>query len=109
MNEISDDGKERKARPGKNYLGLLCLSLVYLLCATRYFPGRPVDTLLATVEHLLASVPFALGLTLVFVPLFTKTAGRRPSMLFLARLFLTIGICLEFFYGLYHYLAPAGH
>ncbi|MEJ2689801.1 MAG: hypothetical protein P8130_07600 [Deltaproteobacteria bacterium] len=108
MNEISNDGKETKTRPVKNYLGLVVLSLVYLLCALRYFPGRPVDTLLATVEHILASVPFAVGLTLVFVSLFTKTAGRRPSKLFLARLFLTISICIEFFYGLYNYLATGG-
>ncbi len=58
--------------PVKNSLGLFVLSLVYLLCALRYFPGRPFDTLLATVEHLLASVPFALGLTLIFVSIFTK-------------------------------------
>lgn len=89
----------------KSYLALVGLSLVYLLCALRYFPGRPVDTLLATLEHLLASVPFGLGLTLIFVSIFTKTAGQRPSMHFLIRLFLTIGICIEFFYGLYNYLA----
>ena len=89
----------------KEYLALSGLFLVYLLCAIRYFPGRPLDTLLATLEHLLSSVPFALGFTLVFVSLFTKTAGSRPSIIFTARLFLTIGIIIEFFFGLYHYLA----
>ena len=107
MNEISNDKKEIKG-PGpelKSYLTVLALFLVYLLCATRYFPDRPLDTLLATVQHLLASVPFVLGLTLVLVSIFTKIMGERPSMFFLARLFLTIGICIEFFFGLYHYVS----
>ena len=105
MNDRSSEAKKNDAASIKNYLALLGLFIVYLLCALRYYPGRPWETFWATAEHLLASVPFAIGFTLFFVSLFSKTAGQRPSMNFIVRLFLTIGICIEFFFGLYHYLA----
>lgn len=105
MKDESSEVKVTETSPVKRYLALFVLFLVYLLCALRYYPGRPLDTFWATLEHLLASVPFSLGGTLLFVPLFTKTAGCRPPMNVVVRLFLTIGICIEFFFGLYHYLA----
>ena len=108
MNDLSADAKEAGSGPVKKYLALAGLFLVYLLCAIRYFPGRPLDTLLATLNHLLTSVSLSLGATLLLIPIFTRTAGGRPSILFLARLLLTIGICIEFFFGLYNYLAMGG-
>lgn len=81
---------------------------IYLLFAVRYYPGRPLDTLIATLEHLLVSLPFSFGCTLVIVSIVAKTTGSRPSGFFIFRLFLTIGIIVEFFYGLYHYLSGTG-
>ena len=83
----------------------VALGIIYLLCTVRYYPGRPVDTLIATAEHLLASIPFSLGFTLLVVSILAKVSGQRPPWIFVVRLFLTFGIIAEFFFGLYHYLA----
>ena len=89
----------------KNGAPAVLLGLIYLLFAVRYYPGRPMDTLVATVEHLLVSIPFSLGFTLVVVSVLAKVSGDKPTRSFVARLFLTFGIIVEFFFGLYNYLS----
>jgi len=104
MNSV--DGKRTTAGfPVKAVVSSVVLGAIYLLCAVRYYPGRFIDTLMATVEHLLTSLPFALGLTLVVISVFARLSGQRPPRLFTVRLFLTFGIIIEFFFGLYHYLS----
>lgn len=83
------------------------LLLVYLLASFRYFPGRPVDSLQATGLHLLRSVPFTVGLTLVGVSLFQRLAREKLSWPRIIRFFLTISLGYEFLFALYHYLGMA--
>jgi hypothetical protein len=92
----------------KDIVVSFALGGIYLLFAVRYFPGRPLDTLITTLEHLLVSLSFSFGCTLLIISIVAKATGSRPSGFFIVRLFLTIGIIVEFFFGLYHYLSGTG-
>jgi len=86
-------------------LTLLLLALFYLLCSTRYFPGRPAESLLATARQVLTLAPFLVGGTLLARTLFHRFTGEYLGWSRLARIYLTLGLIGEFFLGLYHYLA----
>lgn len=94
-------------KKGREIIAISVMGLVYAVFSVRYFPGRPVATLTETSRHLLSTIPFVLGLALVSLSVFKRLTGERPSFFFSARIFLTIGIFIEFFYGLYMYLG--GH
>lgn len=80
------------------------LALVYLLCSLRYYPGRLADSLVATLTQLLTVAPFSVGATILIAALFRKSTGERLPWGSVVRIFLTIGIVIEFFYGLHDYL-----
>jgi len=80
---------------------------VYALATVRYFPGRPLATLTATGVHLLRSVPFLAGLTLVAYVVLHRMSGERPDKEQTFRIFLTVGIFYELLYAIYHYLEMA--
>lgn len=80
------------------------MALVYLMCSLRYFPGRPGDSLVATLTQLLTVAPFSVGATILVAALFRKLTGERLPWSSVVRIFLTIGIVIEFFYGLHDYL-----
>ena len=84
---------------------LVLLTLVYLLCVVRYYPGRLQDSLLATAEHLLTVAPFSIGATILIVSVLQRLGEGRLPWDRVARVFLGLGITFEFFFGLYHYLA----
>jgi hypothetical protein len=86
-------------------LTLLLLALFYLLCSTRYFPGRPAESLLATARQVLTLAPFLVGGTLLARTLFHRLTGEYLGWSRLARIYLTLGLIGEFFLGLYHYLS----
>jgi hypothetical protein len=86
-------------------LTLLLLALFYLLFSTRYFPGRPADSLLATARQLLILAPFLIGATLLARVFFHRLTGEYLGWSRLARIYLTLGLIGEFFLGLYNYLA----
>ncbi|MCK5227976.1 MAG: inner-membrane translocator [Desulfobulbaceae bacterium] len=88
----------------KEKITLVVLIVIYLLCSMRYFPGRSVDTLIETLKHILSVAPYNIGVTLLAVTVYRKLLGERLPWDRVARIFLTAGIVLEFFFGLYHYL-----
>ena len=88
----------------REILSLTVLTAVYLLCSTRYFPGRPADSVLATLTELLTVAPFLLGGTLIGRSLFHRLSGEQLPWSKLLRIYLTLGLTVEFFLGLYHYL-----
>lgn len=83
-------------------LGLLVI--FYLLCSLRFFPDRLADTLIETLIHILSVAPFTIGLTLVLLSVLQRLAGERLPLDRALRIFLTLGILFEIFYGLYNYL-----
>jgi hypothetical protein len=85
-------------------LSLTALVGVYLICSTRYYPGRPAESLLATLTELLTVAPFLLGGTLIANSLFHRFSGEQLPWSRLLRIYLTLGLTVEFFLGIYHYL-----
>ncbi len=92
------------AAKGKEILYFLVLITIYLLCILRYFPGQPLASLRATGLHLLGVTPYVVGLTFFIVTLLNKISGERLRWDRIARIYLTLGLIVEFFYGLYNYL-----
>ena len=88
----------------KEKVTLFLLIFVYLLVCVRYFPNRPMDTLSATMSHLLDSVPYIIALTVVVVSVMQKVMGEKLPKNRIARIYLTFGLIAEFFFGMYHYL-----
>lgn len=88
----------------REILSLAALVAVYLLCSLRYFPDRPAESLLATLQELLTVAPFLLGGTLIARALFHRFSGEHLPWSRLLRIYLTLGLTVEFFLGLYHYL-----
>ena len=86
-------------------ISLVILTLVYLLCSLRYFPGQPTASLLTTATHLLTVAPFLIGALLLFNSFYQRQTGERPTPVKMLRLALTLGITIEFFIGIYNYLA----
>ena len=86
---------------------LVVLATLYLLMSIHYFPGNAVKTLIETGIHLLSMLPFTAGLTLLFISLFRRFSGSSMSFAKGTRVFLTIGIIVEFLYGIYAYLEKA--
>lgn len=80
------------------------MAAVYLLCSLRYFPGQPVATITNTTLHLLTVAPFLVGAILIFSSFYKKTTGETITWPRMARIYLTLGIIVEFFMGLYNYL-----
>lgn len=84
-------------------LTLIILTVIYLLCIVRYFPGRPMDTLMETLSHFLSVGFYGMGLTLVLVSFLKRISGERLPWDRVARLYLTFGLFIEFFCGMYNY------
>ena len=83
---------------------LAILFVVYLLCGIRYFPEQPQKTLYNTALHLLTIAPFIIGSLLIINSLIKRAAGEKLSVVKIARIYLAIGITIEFFLGIYNYL-----
>lgn len=86
---------------------MVFLAAVFLLLSFRYFPDRPAESFYATVKHLLSTIPFVFGLTLIGFSLFKKLTGEQLPWNRLLRIFLGFGIFVEFIYGMYDYLSKA--
>jgi hypothetical protein len=88
----------------KEIIYLIILMAIYLLCVLRYFPDQPLSSLRATGIHLLDVAPYVIGLTIFTVSILNKISGERLRWDRIARIYLTLGLIIEFFYGLYNYL-----
>ncbi len=91
----------------KEIISLTILTVIYLVCIVRYFPGRPFDSLTKTMWHLLGVAPYSIGITVIIVSSLQKINGVRPAWNSIARIYLTLGLVIEFFCGLYNYLERA--
>jgi len=89
----------------REYLTLIFWVVVYLLCSYRYLEGRLFNSLVASLVHILSVAPFVIGLTIIIVVFLRNTSGERLPLDRTIRVYLTIGIITEFFYGLHDYLS----
>ncbi len=96
------------ATKGKEIIYFILLTAIYLACIFRYYPDQPLNSLQATGLHLLDVSPYVIGLTILIVSLFSKISKERLPWSNVARIYLTVGLVIEFFYGLYNYLDMAG-
>jgi|SRR3989339_382442 len=96
--------EQKNLQNAKEIASLTMLVIFYLLCSFRYFPDRLNDSLVETLIHMLSIAPFTGGLTLVLVTVLQRLAGERLPIDRAVRIFLTLGILVEIFYGLYNYL-----
>ncbi len=92
-------------RKYREYIPLVLLLAFYLLCSVRFYPDHPAATLMATGQQLLTLAPFLVGGTLIARSIFRHFTGELLDWTILLRIYLTLGIIVEFFLGLYHYLA----
>lgn len=88
----------------KEKVSLFLLIAVYLLVTVRYFPGRPSDTISATLRHLLESVPYIIALTIIVVSVLQKVLGSKLPPDRIARIYLTFGLLAELIFGIHHYI-----
>ncbi len=84
-------------------LTLTIIAAFYLLCSLRYFPGRPAESLVSTLQELLIVAPFLVGGTLIAKGIIHRVGGENPAWPKLLRIYLTLGLTVEFFLGLRHY------
>ena len=86
-------------------ISLVIMTAVYLLCSLRYFPSQLTTTMINTGLHLLTVAPFLIGAILIGSSFYRKTTGENINWPRIARIYLTLGIIVEFFLGLYNYLS----
>ncbi|MBW1791178.1 MAG: hypothetical protein JRJ14_02750 [Deltaproteobacteria bacterium] len=87
----------------KEKITLTLLCLVYGLVSLRVFPGRLVDSTVATLNHLLSAVPITIGLTIFCVSILQKMVGVKLPYDRIARIYLAFGLIAEFFYAVIDY------
>ena len=90
----------------KEYLSYFLLTVVYLLCSIRYFPGRRLDTLLETVDHIASIGPYTIGATIVIASVLHKISNERLPWKSIIRIFLAVSIVLELILGIADYVDP---
>jgi len=84
-------------------LSLAIITAFYLLCSLRYFPGHPEESLVATLTELLTIAPFLLGGCLIARATVHRVSGAVLTWPKLLRIYLTLGLIVEFFLGLRNY------
>ena len=87
----------------RQFIGPTILLILYLLAACRYFPGRPLDTLVATLTHLAQSLPVAVATAFLVVLVVRKVSGALPSRPAMAKTLLIIALLFELLYSLHHF------
>ncbi|MBU2537248.1 MAG: hypothetical protein KKH22_02335 [Proteobacteria bacterium] len=92
----------------REHLSLAVLVVVYLLASVRYFPGRAMHSVVETLIHMLSVAPINLGATLLIVAVLQRLVKERLPFSRTLRLFLVVGIFLEFILGLAHFFEING-
>lgn len=92
----------------KESISLWVIALVYLLCSVRYYPGKALKTLNASVMQIFGVAPITVGVTIIIVSLLQRVLGSKLPWDRVLRIFFTIGIIVELLYGLYNYLGVKG-
>ena len=89
----------------KKIFAIVILIILYVLFSVRYYQGNLAKTALETGIHMLTVAPFLIGGTLILVSVLRKFTGERPPWAMVIRIYLTIGIFVEFILGIYHYVS----
>ncbi len=95
-------GRTRHKQSTREKVTLLLLTTFFLLCSFRYFPDQPARSFIETLIHMLTVAPFTVGATLIFVSAFHRMTGDRLPWDRIFRIFLTFGILVELFFGIYY-------
>ena len=82
---------------------LSALVFLYLLMTISFVPGNIIGTLNATVKHLMITLPYAIGMTILAVSIMQKVVGEKLLPSRIARFYLMIGLFCEFVYAIYDY------
>ena len=81
------------------------MSLIYLLFSVRYFPDQLSNTILSTINMIIKTGFFAIGLTIIIASILTKIAGKRPPTEVVIKIFLACGIIVGLFISLNDHLS----
>lgn len=79
---------------------LVCL---YLLMTISFIPGSFSGTLNATLKHLMITLPYSIGMTILAVSVMQKVVGEKLLLDRIARIYLMIGLFCEIIYAIYDY------
>jgi hypothetical protein len=83
-------------------------ALVYMALSVRYYPGNILKTLTKSGIQILSVAPITVGGTIIIVSLLQHSLGAKLPRDRILRIFLTLGIIVEFLYGLYNYAGVKG-
>lgn len=92
------------SQKSKNIVSLVVLTGVYLLCSLRYFPGNWAKTAVETMLQVVTVAPLPGGATLILVSFLQRSAEQKMPWDRMARIYLTIGLMVEFLFGVHDYL-----
>ncbi len=87
----------------KEKIILTALVCLYLLMTISFVPGSFTGTLNATIKHLMITLPYAIGMTILAVAIMQKVVGEKLLPDRVARIYLMIGLFCEFVYAIYDY------
>ncbi len=87
----------------KEKIILTSLVCCYLLMTISFVPGNFIGTLNATVKHLMITLPYSIGMTILAVVIMQKVVGAKLLPNRVARIYLMIGLFSEFVYAIYDY------
>ncbi len=87
----------------KDKITLTALVCCYVLMTISFVPGNLVGTLNATLNHLLITLPYSIGMTFLAVVIMQKVVGEKLLPDRIARIYLMIGLFSEFVYAIYDY------
>lgn len=98
-------GEFMVSQKSRNSVSLVVLLGVYLLCSLRYFPGSALKTVVETLLQIVTVAPIPGGATLILVNFLQRSAKEKMPWDRMARIYLTIGLMVEFIFGVHHYLS----
>ncbi|MCK5232680.1 MAG: hypothetical protein KAR13_20570 [Desulfobulbaceae bacterium] len=84
---------------------ILLIIALALFCPVRYHPGQLSLTIVETLNEVLPLASIVTGATICIVYFVQKVIGERLPWDRILRIFLGIGVSLELFYALYHFLS----
>jgi len=85
-------------------MSLTALLMGYLLCSLRYFPGNWTKTAVETALQIVTIAPLPGGATLILVNFLQRSAAQKMPWDRMVRIYLTIGLMVEFLFGVHDYL-----
>lgn len=92
------------SQKNKNMVSLIVLLGVYLLCSLRYFPDNALKTVVETLLQIITVAPLPGGATLILVNFLQRSAEQKMPWDRMVRIYLTIGVMVEFIFGVHNYL-----